>query len=52
MLYQLSYSRKSKDEGGRMKDERETFGARAGLSSFRLYPSYLLLVQGVGFEPT
>jgi hypothetical protein len=52
MLYQLSYTRSLKDEGGRQKDES---GTRDTESSFILHTSYFILtylVQGVGFEPT
>ena len=53
MLYQLSYSRESKDEAGRMRGE----GAASEAEPHSPIPHpYLLplsmLVQGVGFEPT
>ena len=50
MLYQLSYTRSRKDEGGRRKDE---IWQPTPSELFILHPSYFIptLVQGAGFEP-
>jgi hypothetical protein len=51
MLYQLSYTRSRKDEGGRQKDEVLLV---THCNLFILHPSYFILnsvVQGAGFEP-